>query len=83
MLGGIVAVTLDGDWARSPNEPARITPMMNKDANLMKGYLNTGSAERDCDGGWNATAVFWKGRVEPGGKCQLTGDMKRGTTISE
>jgi hypothetical protein len=36
-----VVVRLDGDWARSPSEPARNIPMTNIDVNLMKGYLNT------------------------------------------
>jgi hypothetical protein len=31
--------------------------MMNKDANLMKGYLNTGRAEKDRDGGRDAGAA--------------------------
>jgi hypothetical protein len=42
---------LDGvDWARRPRGTARIIPMMNKDANFMKGYLNTRRAETDRDG---------------------------------
>jgi hypothetical protein len=56
MLGEIVAVGLGGeDWARSSiGATARISPMMNKDVNLMKGYLNTGRAERERDGGRDA-----------------------------
>jgi hypothetical protein len=61
MRGGMVDVRLDGaDWARGPNETARIIPMMNKDANFMKGYLNTGRAKRDAtaDGTQEALATI-------------------------
>jgi len=47
MRGGSVAVELGGeDWARSDKGTTRVIPRTNKDANLMKGYLNTGRAKK-------------------------------------
>src|SRR5579864_3400806 len=61
MRGGIVVVRLGADWARSPNEPARIIPITNKDANFMKGYLNTRRAERDRDNGPGEVPISGRG----------------------
>ena len=40
-------MTLGADWARRDKGTTRVSPRTNKDANFMKGYLNTGEGRKE------------------------------------